>query len=104
MNRYKVMLPLVVHTEDGSYEQHEEFEKEFSEEDEATNLDSGLLEIVPRDYRVIGGSNVLGADPGETLTAAIRIGQERLLIQGGHIERVEPEPVTTKRTTKKKED
>lgn len=103
MSRYKVMLPLVVHTEDGSYEQFEEFEKEFSEEDEATNLDSGLLEIVPRDYRVIGGSNVLGANPGETLTAAIRIGQERLLTEGGHIERVEPEPVK-KTTTKKKED
>lgn len=96
MNKYRVLLPLVVHTEDGSFEQFEEFDNEFSEEDEATNLDSGLLEIVPRDYLVVGGSNVLGADPGETLTAAIRVGQERLLIEGGHIERVEPKPAKKK--------
>ena len=98
--RYRVLLPLMVHTEDGSYTQGEEFEKTFSAEDEATNLDSGLLELVPAEYRVIGGSNVHGADPGEVFTKALRIGEEGLLIQGGHIERVEPAP--PKRTRGKK--
>jgi hypothetical protein len=92
MNRYRVLLPLRVHTEDGSYEQHEEFEHEFSVEDEAENLRSGLLEIVPRDYIVVGGSAVYDTPPGETFTAAIPRGQEELLFQGGHIERVPDAP------------
>jgi len=92
MNRYRVLLPLEVHTEDGSYGQGEEFEKEFSEDEETVNLASGLLEIVPREYLVIGSSNVHGADPGETFTLGLRIGEEALLVQGGHIERVEPVP------------
>jgi hypothetical protein len=100
MNRYRVLLPLLVHTEDGSYAQGEEFDKDFTEEDEATNLQSGLIEIVPREYKVIGGSNVHGADPGEVFTAALPMGQEAALVAGGHIERVE-KPAKTK--AKKKE-
>lgn len=95
MNRYRVLLPLLVHTEasdpDGgsSYAQGEEFDKEFSVEDEAENLSSGLIEIVPREYRVIGTSEVLGhvASDGP-FSAAIPKGQEELLL-GYHIERVE---------------
>ena len=90
MRRYRVRLPLTVHTEDGSYTQGEEFEKDFSEEDEATNLDSGLLEIVPCKYRVIGGSKVFDTKPGGEFEAAMRIGQEATLMAGGHIERIEP--------------
>lgn len=101
MNRYKVLLPLLVHTEDGSYGQFEEFEKDFTSEDEATNLESGLLEIVPRRYRVIGGSRVHGADPGGEFEAALRIGEEAALVAGGHIERVDTKPAKT--TTKTKE-
>lgn len=91
-NRYRVLLPLLVHTEDAAYGQGEDFEKEFSEEDEAENLNSGLLEIVPREYKVIGGSVVHEAPPGETFTAALRIGEEAALVAGGHIERVEAKP------------
>lgn len=90
MARYRVLLPLTVHTEDGSYTQDEEFEKEFSAEDEATNLASGLLELVPREYKVVGESVVLDHQPGETFLAAIPKGQEELLL-GHHLERVEPE-------------
>lgn len=92
MKRYRVLLPLLVHTEDGSYGQGEEFSKDFSEEEEAANLASGLIEIVPREYRVIGGSVVHGAGPGEILVRALRIGEESLLIQGGHIEPIEAKP------------
>jgi len=99
MRRYRVLLPLTVHTEDGSYTQGEEFAKDFSPEDEATNVESGLLEIVPRRYKVIGESNVHGANPGEEFEAALLLGQEAALIEGGHIEPVdelEPEPAKKK--------
>lgn len=86
------MLPLLVHTEDASYAQGEEFEKEFSAVDEAENIASGLIEIVPREYKVVGTSEVLGhvAADGPFL-AAIPKGQEELLL-GYHLERVESKP------------
>jgi hypothetical protein len=92
MNRYRVLLPLRVHTEDGSYTQGETFEKDFTVDDEATNLDSGLLELLPNKYRVVGGSRVYETDPGEEFDAPLRLGQEALLVAGGQIERVEPAP------------
>ena len=102
MNRYRNRLPLLVHTKEGSYAQGEEFDKDFTEGEEADNLQSGLLEIVPREYKVVGGSNVHGANPGESFTAALRVGEEAMLVEGGHIERVEkPAP---KSKTKKKEE
>lgn len=92
MNRYRVLLPLAVHVPGGSFEQFEQFDHEFSEEDEATNLASGLLEIVPRTYRVVGSSEVDGHAPGETFEAGIPLARESLLFAGGHIERVDDEP------------
>lgn len=83
------MLPLTVHTADASYAQGEEFDHDLTEEAEADSLNSGLLEIVPREYRVVGTSAVGGAKPGETFMAAYRIPHERALIAGGHIERVD---------------
>ena len=102
MNRYRVLLPLQVHTADGSYAQGEEFEKDFSVAEEAANLDSGLLEIVPREYKVIGGSVVLGAQPDEVFMAAIPKGQEELLL-GNHLELVEPEPKPKRKAKADKE-
>jgi hypothetical protein len=92
VNRYRNRLPLLVHTEDGSYAQGEEFDKEFTVEEERENLSSGLLEIVPRKYRVIGDSEVFeikatADDP--TFEAAFPIENEAALIQAGHIERVD---------------
>jgi hypothetical protein len=89
LNRYRVLLPLTVHTEDAAYTQGDEFEHEFTVEDEAANLASGLLELLPRKYKVIGGSEVYETPPGEEFEAALPLGQEALLIEGGHIERVE---------------
>jgi hypothetical protein len=105
IQRYKVLLPLNVGTEDregipgGTYTQDEEFDYAATEEEEAAWLQSGLLEILPQEYKVIGGSNVHGADPGEHFTKALRIGEERLLIEGGHIERVK-QPAPKKRQKK----
>lgn len=97
-NRYRVLLPLLVHTEDGSYGQGEEFEKDFTVEEEDANLASGLLELVPNEYRVIGESEVDGHQPGETFTAAIPLSREALL--GGHIQRVEGKPAKKTKATK----
>lgn len=98
MNRYRVLkapegwpkqLPFAVQTTDGSYGPGDEFDHEFSEEDEAANLASGLLEIVPRSYKVIGDSVVHDTEPGETFERGLTIGVEGLLFAGGHIERVD---------------
>jgi hypothetical protein len=89
MNRYRVRLPLTVHLPDGTYGQGDEFDHEFTDEDEATNLASGLLEIVPRTYRNVGTSQVDGHDPGETFEAAMSRGREALLFAGGHLEPVD---------------
>lgn len=94
MNRYRVMLPILV---DGEHGQGDEFEKELSEEEEATNLASGLLEIVPKRYRVVGTSRVHETDPGEEFEAALLLGQERMLIEGGHIEVAADKPKRTKK-------
>jgi hypothetical protein len=101
MRRYRVLLPLLVQPrEGGSYEQYEEFETDFTEEEETANLSSGLLEIVPRRYKVVGGSEVYETAPGEEFEAAIPLGNEALLIEGGHIERVD-KPAKKKKEAKK---
>jgi hypothetical protein len=99
VNRYRVLLPLLVQTADASYGQGDEFDHEFTDDEEAANLASGLLEIVPRTYRnVCVDTVVYGTDPGGTFDAAIPSGVERLLL-GSHIERVDPEPDTRRRRT-----
>lgn len=89
MRRYRVLLPLQVQPrEGGSYEQHDEFETEFTQDEETENVRSGLIEIVPVRYRVIGGSYVHDTAPGDEFEAALPMGNEALLVEGGHIERV----------------
>ena len=73
------------------------FTHEFTATQEQDALDSGLVEIVPRTYRVLS-NNYSAAAQGETFEAALLVEIEAALIQGGHIERVD---TTTK---KKKED
>lgn len=103
MSRYRVLLPLTVHTEDGEYGQGDEFEKEFSAQEEAANLASGLLEVVPREYRVVGESTVFDTAPGETFEAGLSMAQEATLL-GSHIERVEtPKPKPKRRKASDKE-
>ncbi len=101
MNTYRVLLPLLVHTEDGAYAQGEEFDKDFSEEEETANLRSGLLELVPRRYKVLAAFD--GHPEGEEVEAAIPLGREAQLAEGGFLERVEEKPAPKPRK-KKKED
>ena len=92
MRRYRVLLPLTVHTENGSYTQGEEFEKEFSELDEQANLQSGLLEVVASEYEVTGPHKVMDTDPGETFSASFGMVQERSLVAAGHIKPAASKP------------
>lgn len=69
-----------------------EFEHEFTPVQERDYVASGLLEIVPRTYRVLTDTPVHGVtalDKDPTFEAAMLIENEAALIQGGHIERVE---------------
>jgi hypothetical protein len=97
---YKVLLPLTVHTTDGAYTQGETFQADFTWEQEAENLDSGLLEVQPSEYEVLAG-RVFETEAGETFTAALRLGNEQQLVEGGVIKPVEPPPAKPSR--KKKE-
>jgi len=102
MNRYKVMLPVLVN---GEHAQFDEFDSEFTVDEERTNVQSGLLEVVPRRYRVLVDTEVYGVrgtDEDPTFSAAMLIEQEQMLVNGGHIERVDDASVK-KTTTKKKE-
>lgn len=73
------------------------FEREFTVTEEKDWIDSGLLELVPRTYRVLS-NNYAAAKQGETFEGSFPVELEAALIQGGHIERVDPAP------KKKKED
>lgn len=86
--------------DDKDYGVGEEFEHEFSVEDERANVESGLLAIVPQRYRVVGPSNVDGHDPGDEFESDMTLGREALLVASGHIERVE-KPV---KASRKKEE
>jgi len=66
-----------------------EFERELTAAEESDWLASGLLEIVPRTYRVLS-NNYSAAPQGETFVAALLVDHESALIQGGHIARVQP--------------
>jgi hypothetical protein len=85
------------------------FEAEYSAVEERDWLDRGLLELVPRRYKVTGPHAVRGVEPGETFLAGLRVDEESALIAGGHIARVggplpepDPEPKPTKRAAKPK--
>ena len=66
-----------------------EFEAEFTAAEESDWINAGLLEIVPRTYRVLS-NNYSAAPQGKTFVAALLVDHESALIQGGHIERAEP--------------
>ena len=89
MPRYKVLLPVLI---DGEYGQGDEFDKDLSPEDELANVNSGLIAIVPQEYKVVGGSKVYETEPGGTFKAALFQNNEAALVSGGHIERVNTTP------------
>ena len=99
--RYRVLAPprgwpdsleFKVRTGDTVAGVGDEFDWEFTPEDEEANINTGLLAVVPRTYRVVGDSDVFETAPGGTFDRGLTQGQEALLVASGHIEPVEPEP------------
>ena len=83
MNTYKATSPAAAAAfADGV------FEREFTPSEEKDWLDSGLLELVPRTYRVLSNNYSAGGQ-GETFEGSYLVENEAALIQGGHIERVD---------------
>ena len=62
--------------------------------EEADALGAGVLELVPRAYRVLS-NNYAAGEQGSEVELALLVEHEAALIQGGHLERVEP--TTTKK-------
>jgi hypothetical protein len=87
-NTYKVTAPKpVLDAEPG-----ETFTHEFTPDEEADLIAAGRVEIVPSEFRVVGGSTVHGAEPGKTFKAAIPLGPKNALIDAGHIEQLAEKP------------
>ena len=83
MNTYKATSPAAVAAfADGV------FEREFTASEEQDHLASGLLELVPRTYRVLSNNYQAGAQ-GELVELALLKEHEQALISGRHIERVD---------------
>ena len=83
-NTYRALSPAAVAAFAGGV-----FEAEYTATEERDHLASGLIEIVPRTYRVLS-NNYSAAAQGETFDGALLVDHESALIQGGHIERVSP--------------
>jgi len=66
------------------------FEADFTSSQERDWLDSGLLELVPRRYRVLSDNYELPKD--NTFVATMLVEIEQALVGAGHIERVDDEP------------
>lgn len=67
------------------------FEHEFTPAEEQDRLSSGLIELVPRKYKVLSNNYEAGKQ-GDEVELALLVDIESALIKGGHLERVEPEP------------
>lgn len=94
MNRYRILLPLTISTANGSYTQGDEFEMDYTPDEEKDVLSwrgGGMLEIVPATYKVVGDQRVFETDPGDEFTAALTVGEQQHLIDTGHIERIPAE-------------
>ena len=83
MNTYKATSPAAVAAfADGV------FERDFSVSEEQDWLASGLVELVPRTYRVLSNNYEAGGQ-GDLVELALLKEHEQALIQGGHLERVD---------------
>ena len=94
MNTYKATSPAAEAAFDKGI-----FERDFTASEEKDWLDSGLLELVPRTYRVLS-NNYAAGEQGDLVELALLKENEAALIQGGHIERVD-KPKAAKAAEKK---
>jgi hypothetical protein len=86
-NTYRALTPAAV----GAFAEGV-FEREFTATEEKDWLDSGLIELVPRTYRVLSANYAVAQ--GQTFEAALLKENEAALISGGHIERVDKPPTS----------
>lgn len=66
------------------------FDRSFTSSEEKDALDGGHLEIVPRPYKVLS-NNYSAGEQNDVVELALLVDHEKALIQGGHLERFEPE-------------
>jgi hypothetical protein len=78
------------------------FERDLSATDEKDALDSGLLEVVGRKYKVLS-NNYSAGEQGEEIELALLVEVEAALLAGGHLERVDPKPAKKSAAKKKQE-
>lgn len=98
-NTYRALTPAAV----AAYAEGV-FELDLTPTQERDLLDSGLVELVPRRYKVLS-NNFSAADLGTEIEAAYLFEIEQAYLNGGHLERVDAKP--TKKTAaadQKKED
>lgn len=89
-NTYKATSPAAVAAFDDGV-----FERDFTPSEEKDWLDSGLLVLVPRKYKVLS-NNFEAGKQGDEIEAAYLIEIEQAHLQGGHLERVDPKPAKKK--------
>jgi hypothetical protein len=102
-NTYRALTPAAIAAYDEGV-----FERDFTPVEEKDALDSGLIELVPRKYKVLS-NNFAAGDQDSEIEAAYLVEIEQALIAGGHIERVATKSGSTKKTAavaadEKKED
>jgi len=73
------------------------FEGDFTPDEEKDVLASGLLELVPRTYRVLS-NNYEAGKADDLVELALLKEHEQALIQGGHLERVDEVKPKAKKT------
>lgn len=90
-NTYKATSPAAVAAFDGGV-----FERDFTPAEEQDWLSSGLLELVPRKYKVLS-NNFEAGKQGDEIEAAYLVEIEHAYLRGGHLERIDPKPVAKKK-------
>lgn len=90
-NTYRALTPAAIAAYDSGV-----FERDFTPSEEQDVLNAGLLELVPRKYKVLS-NNFASGEQGDEIEAAFLVEHEQALTQGGHIERVEPKPAAKKK-------
>ena len=86
MNTYRALTPAAV----GMFAEGV-FEADFTPDQEKDLLAAGLVELVPRRYEITSTNYAAGAQ-GDVVTLALLRENEQVLIDGGHLKRVDAKP------------
>jgi hypothetical protein len=82
----------------------DEFDGDFSAEEEAELLGAGRIEILPEEYEVVGSSRVQETNPGDTFMSPLPLELEAILVEGGHIVKATTKKATGKDAEVEKEE